>query len=296
MYSQIDANKRKTWVLVTLFSVLIMLIFVGFGAYMGADIVPSIITGFIVSVLYSLFAFYASSKTVLLTHRAKEVNKENARDLYVMVENLAITAGLPMPKVYIIDDPSLNAFATGRDPKHAAVTFTRGILGALNKQELEGVIAHELSHIKNYDIRVMTLVVVLVGLVVLLSDIMLRVGMRSGGRKNVPWPAILIAIALALLSPLIAQLIKLAVSRAREYLADASGSLLTRHPDGLASALEKLRANNQPLKSANHATAHLFIASPFGEKTKSSKKWYQRLFATHPPIDDRITKLRGMGS
>lgn len=291
MYSQIIANKRKTWVLVTLFSILIMLIFVAIGASGNVNPVTSLIIGFIASVVYSTIAFFVSEKTVLLAHRAKEANKENARDLYVMVENLAITAGLPMPKIYVIDDPSLNAFATGRDPKHASVTFTRGILEALNKQELEGVIAHELSHIKNYDIRVMTLVVVLVGLVVLLSDIMLRVGARS---RKTPWPVILIAIALAILSPLIAQLIKLAVSRTREYLADADGALLTRHPYGLASALEKLRASNQPLKSANHATAHLFITSPFGEKTKKANSWYQRLFATHPPIDDRIAKLKAM--
>jgi len=275
-----------------------MLIFVGAGASAGAEVVPSIIFGFIFSVIYSLIAFYVSGKTVLLAHRAKEIDKETSADLYRMVENMAITAGLPMPKIFVIDDPSPNAFASGRDPEHAAITFTTGILSILNKAELEGVIAHEFSHIKNYDIRVMTIVVVLVGLVILLSDIMLHVGMHRGGRKNVPWPAILIAIALAILSPLIAQLIKLAVSRAREYLADASGALLTRHPDGLASALEKMRDNTTPLKSANHATAHLFISSPFGEigeKGKKSNSWYQKLFATHPPIDDRISKLREMG-
>jgi len=293
MYSQITANKRKTWVLVTLFSILIMLIFVGFGAYVRAEVIPTLITGFVVAVLYSLIAYYLSGKTVLLAHGAKEISKANAPDLYRMVENLCIASGVPMPKIYVIDDSSANAFASGRDPEHASVTFTTGILNMLDRQELEGVIAHELSHIKNYDIRVMTIVVVLVGLVVLLSDIMMHVSFRGSNRKT-PWPVIVVALILALLAPLIAQLIKLAVSRAREYLADASGALITRLPDALASALAK-RKKSKPLKSANHATAHLFISNPFGAKEDAKRSWYKNLFSTHPPLDARIAKLREMG-
>ena len=294
MYSQITANKRKTWVLVTLFSVLIMLIFVGIGAYARLEIVPTLAVGFVFSIIYSLIAYYVAGNAVLLTHGAKEIDKANAPDLYRMVENLCITSGQPLPKIYVIDDPSANAFASGRDPEHASVTFTTGILQILDKQELEGVIAHELSHIKNYDIRVMTIVVVLVGLIVLLSDIMMRVGLFGNNRKT-PWPLIIAALILAILSPLIAQLIRLAVSRSREYLADASGALTTRHPDALASALNKLK-QSKPLKSANHATAHLFISNPFGAKDGGKHSWYKNLFSTHPPIDARIAKLREMGN
>lgn len=293
MYSQIAANKRKTWVLVTLFSVLIMLIFVGIGATGNIDPIASVTIGFGFSLIYSLIAYYVSGKAVLLTHGAKEIDKANAPDLYRMVENLCISSGLPMPKVYIINDPSANAFASGRDPEHASITFTTGILQILTKQELEGVIAHELSHIKNYDIRVMTVVVVLVGLIILLADIMLRMSFGGNDRKTT-WPLIVAALLLALLSPIIAQLIKLAVSRSREYLADASGALITRHPDALASALGKLK-QSKPLKSANHATAHLFISNPFGSEAEKKQSWYKNLFSTHPPIDARIAKLREMG-
>jgi heat shock protein HtpX len=210
-----------------------------------------------------------------------------------MVENLAITAGVPTPRVYIIPSQSLNAFATGRDPEHAAIALTTGIVEKLENEELEGVVAHELSHIKNYDIRLMTLVVVLVGTIVLLSDYMFRWGFIFGGRSRNSqagrWIAIL-GLVLLLISPIIAELIRLAVSRKREFLADASGALLTRYPEGLAKALEKISAA-QPMEQPSRATAHLFIASPFGGKSKTG---FLRLFSTHPPAVERIAALREM--
>ena len=296
MYNAIASNKRKTWVLVTLFSILTMAIVVLFGMQAGLDVYSSLAVGFGISVVYSLFSFYRADKVALFTHGAKEITKEQAPEVWRIVENLTIASGMPMPKIYIINDEAPNAFATGRDPEHASVAFTTGLLSILDKNELEAVAAHELSHIKNFDIRLMTITVVLIGLVVLLSDIMVRFALHGrGNSRNTPWPVIIVAIALAILSPIIAQIIKLAISRTREYLADSSGALMTRHPDALASALGKLRDSGKVMKRANHATAHLFISSPFGEKTKKSAGWYQRIFATHPPIDERIARLTKMG-
>lgn len=301
MYAEIAANKRKTWLLITLFSILTVLLTTIFGVYIGLRPEEALILGVFFSVSYSLISYYVGDKAALVTAGAKPIDKRDHFELYTTVENLAITAGIPTPKIYIIDDPSPNAFATGRDPHHASVAITTGLLNVLDKQELQGVMAHELSHIKNYDIRVMTIVVILVGLIVLLSDIMLRVGFSggNGNRKNNGQAALVflvVALVAAILAPLIAQVIKFAVSRSREYLADASGSLLTRYPAGLAGALEKIRDHGSKMKHANHATAHLYISSPFGVRKGERVGFFNRLFSTHPPINDRIAKLRNMGS
>ncbi len=241
----------------------------------------------------NFISYWYSDKIILSLSNAKLASREEFFDLYNSVENLSITAGLPMPKVYVIDDPAPNAFATGRNKNHAVIAVTIGLLERLEKDELEGVIAHELSHIGNRDILLMSAVVVLVGLVSIISDMFLR-SMVFGGNnnKNRGGGGILaiIGIVLMLLSPLIATLIKLAISRRREYLADASASLLTRYPEGLAKALEKISSYNIPMKDAHTATAHLFIANPFGSASKS----ISNIFSTHPPIEKRIQILRNM--
>lgn len=290
MYSQITSNKRKTWVLISLFTVLIVLLGYSFGLWAG-DGQVGIIAAVILSTIMTLIGYYKGDSVSLAVSGAKEIKKQDSPELYRLVENLAIASGLPTPKVYIMQDSSFNAFATGRDPEHASVAVTTGLLQGLDKQELEGVLAHEMSHIKNYDIRVMTLVVVLVGVVMMLSDWMLRSMFRRDNDSNGKGAGILllIGLALAILSPIFAELIKLAVSRSREYLADASGVMLTRYPDGLVRALEKIAKMDQPLKRANHATAHLFLANPFDPHvTKKFEQW----FSTHPPIMERIKKLK----
>ncbi|MCR4314438.1 MAG: M48 family metallopeptidase, partial [Candidatus Uhrbacteria bacterium] len=219
--------------------------------------------------------------------------KQDNPRLYRMIENLAITAGMQTPKIFVINDVAGNAFATGRDPAHASIAVTTGLMDMLDDQELQGVLSHELSHVKNYDIRVMTIVIVLVGVVLLLSDMLMR-SMFWGGRDSDNKGGgilLIIGLVLAILSPLFAELIKLAVSRSREYLADADGALLTRYPEGLARALEKIASQDRPLKRANHATAHLFLANPFDPHVT---KKFEHLFSTHPPIEDRIQKLRQM--
>lgn len=231
---------------------------------------------------------------------AREIDRKSSADLFRLVENLTITAGLPLPRIYIIEDTAINAFATGRDPQHAVVCVTTGALTRLNKTELEGVIAHELSHVGNYDIRFMTLVVVLVGIITLVADWFVRIGMWGGGRRRSNdseggnnQAFAIVGLVLALLSPIIATLIQLAVSRQREFLADASGALLTRYPEGLASALEKIAADKEPLEAANKATAHLYIANPL-KNQEGSVGWFANLFNTHPPVADRIKRLREM--
>ncbi|MCR4312338.1 MAG: M48 family metallopeptidase [Candidatus Uhrbacteria bacterium] len=298
MYNQITANKRKTWMLIVVMAAIIIGLSVFFGALNDVDPTSSIIMGTMFATVYGLISYYASSSVALAASGAKQIQKSDSPDLWNMVENLCIANGQPMPKVYIINDPSPNAFATGRDPEHAAIAFTTGILQLLERRELEGVAAHELSHVKNYDIRVMTIVVVLVGAIMLIADILLRSGRFFGGRDNkngggAALALIVVGIALAILSPLFAQLIQLAVSRSREYLADASGALLTRYPAGLASALQKISSVNQPLARANHATAHLFIANPFGNNKKPG--FWRELFSTHPPVEERVAKLMAMG-
>ncbi|MFA4845051.1 MAG: zinc metalloprotease HtpX [Patescibacteria group bacterium] len=292
MYSQITANKRKTWLLITLFTIVIVGLGWFFGEYTGVGNI-----GIIVAVLFATFmnliGYFWGDKVALSSSGSKEIKKADNPRLYRMVENLAITCGIPMPKVYVMNDPSPNAFATGRDPKHASVSVTTGLLEIMEDNELEGVLAHEMSHVKNYDIRVMTIVIVLVGIVLLLSDILLR-SMFFGGRDNDNRGGgilLIIGLVLAILSPFFAQLIKLAVSRSREYLADASGAMLTRYPEGLARALEKIAQHDRPLKRANHATAHLFLANPFDPHVT---KKFEHFFSTHPPIEERIVKLKSM--
>lgn len=256
-----------------------------------------IVVAVIIAVGMSLFSYFSGDKVALWTAGAKAIKKEDNPYVYRMVENLCITAGLHQPKVYIINDPAINAFATGRDPEHSSIAITTGAIEKLENEELEGVIAHELSHIKNYDIRLMTIVIICVGIVALLSNWFFRISF-FGGRRNsrgdgrVQAIFMLVGLVLIIFAPIIGQLIKLAVSRKREFLADASGALLTRYPEGLASALEKIKVHNtKPMPHANNATAHLYISNPFGDK---SKKGLARLFSTHPPVEERVAALRGM--
>ncbi|MFH1187736.1 MAG: zinc metalloprotease HtpX [bacterium] len=295
LYKQIDSNKRKSIALIAIF-----VIVVAFLGWLFGQITDFGNAGLVIAVIISasmaLFSYYKGDKVALKTSGAMEIGKQESPYLYNMVENLCITAGLPKPKVYIINDPSINAFATGRDPEHASVAVTTGAIEKLDKVELEGVLAHELSHVKNYDIRLMMLVIVLVGIIALISDFTLR-GMWFGGGKKRNNDSdsgqllMIVGIILIILSPIIAQLIKFAVSRKREFLADASGALLTRYPEGLASALEKIEQTNiAPMQKANNATAHLYIANPFGK----TKKFLSNAFSTHPPIEERIKALRSM--
>jgi heat shock protein HtpX len=298
VYNRIDANRRNTLLLLFVFVALLTGASIAMGIILGLPypFAPLLIIPFLVIALVS---YYSSSRVALAISQAREVTKDEEPELFRTVENLCIGAGLPMPKVYVIEDGSPNAFATGRDPEHAAVAVTRGLLRKLDKLELEGVIAHELSHIGNYDIRVMTIVVVLVGLAALMADFALRLtfygaGRRSSnrGRSGGAGVAIVYAIALAavILTPIAAQLIRFAVSRQREFLADASGALLCRNPDALARALEKISADPDPLEVANKATAHLYINNPLREH----KSFLNSLFATHPPIEERVRLLRAM--
>lgn len=296
MYADIASNKRRTWVLIVMMSAIVIGLSWLIGAMYQIDAGSSIIIGTMIATMYSLISYYGSSSIALSVSGAKPITKAQAPDLYNVVENLCIANGQKTPDIYIIDDASPNAFATGRDPEHASVAFTTGILAILNREELEGVAAHELSHVKNYDIRVMTIVVVLVGLISLIADILIHVRIGRGNDKGGNFGLILmiVGIVLAILSPLFAQIIQLAISRSREYLADASGALLTRYPEGLASALSKIEAHGVPMKNANHATAHLFLSNPFGAK-KESRSWFANLFSTHPPMNERIARLRNMG-
>lgn len=255
------------------------------------------------SVLMNVISYWFSDKIVLKLHRAEPVNLKSQPELYRVLENLTIAAGLPMPKLYLIDDPAPNAFATGRSPKHAVVAVTSGLLERLDRSELEGVLAHELSHIGNRDMLVSTVAVVLVGFISILSDMFMRsiwyggLGGRDDDRRGGAHAVILIiGIALSILAPIIASLIHLAISRRREFLADASGALLTRYPDGLASALRKIAEYSRPLKTATNATAHLFLENPFGADRDLGRKtpWIVKLFSTHPPIEERIAALEGM--
>ncbi len=297
-YTEISKNKAYSALLV--FGFLIFIIAIGFVLSQIYQTPEMLFIAVIFSSISALISYFFSDKITLAMSGAKEIDLKSHPELYRLVENLTITAGLPMPKVYIIEDSAMNAFATGRNPKNAVVCVTTGILARLNKTEMEGVLAHELSHIGNYDIRFMSLVVVLVGTVTLLADWMLRFSFFGGGRKNNDNNGgnpifFILGIALAILSPIIATLIKLAVSRKREYLADASGALLTRYPEGLASALEKISNDREPLEAANKATAHLYIANPFKDtEGKQSTSWLANLFNTHPPIEDRIKRLREM--
>jgi heat shock protein HtpX len=298
MYSQIASNRRKSLLLIAVFIGFILALGWIVGQEVNAGAYASLPLAFILSLGMSLVGFYSGDRVALWTASAKPLAKQDNPYIYRLVENLCLSAGLPCPKIYLISDPAPNAFATGRSPKHASLALTSGLVEQLKNEELEGVIAHELSHIKNYDIRLMMLVVVLAGTLVLFRDLIWRsigFGGRKRGNKEGGQGVLLffiIGLVLSILAPLIAELIKLAISRKREFLADASGALLTRYPEGLASALEKIAAYQMPLKQANQATAHLFIASPFGER---AKRGLANLFSTHPPIKERIKALRSMG-
>lgn len=298
LYTHSDSNKRKTWFLLSGFFVFIIIVGYVFSAAMENTGILYFAVGF--SILSSFISYWYSDKIVLAMSSAREVKFEDNKELYRIVENLCITAGLPTPKIYIINDTAPNAFATGRDPEHAVVAVTAGLLQKLDRSELEGVIAHELSHVGNRDILLATLVTVLVGVIVLLADWFRRWTFWGGGRKRsdsrgggqLQIVIIILAIAFSILAPIFAYLMQFAISRKREFLADADGALLTRYPEGLARALEKISADQEPLEVANRATAHLYIASPF--KGKKSTGFFAKAFMTHPPVEERIAALRGI--
>lgn len=293
MYSAIAANKRKTWFIIAIFVAIIAALGWVFSNIYGQGSYGYLYLALIASAVYALIQYFMAAKIATAVNGAHEIEKSDNPRLWRTVENLTIAAGMPMPKVYIMDDPAPNAFATGRDPNHAIVCATTGLLDIMNDTELEAVMAHELSHVRNYDIRVMMIVFGLVSAIGFIADILMRM-MWFGGDRNErdrqSSPAFLIiGIAAAILAPIIATLVQLAVSRRREYLADSSGALLTRYPEGLADALEKIKQTGSTTRHQNSATAHLFFANPL----KAS--FAANLLSTHPPIDERIAKLRQMG-
>ena len=292
LYTQQSKNVRKTWLLMASFFVLVIAIGYIFAYIYSA---PGVLYGAVIfSIAMNIFSYWNSDKIALKMSGAIPADPVQYRDLHNIVENIAITAGLPKPRVFIISDEAPNAFATGRNKEHAAIAVTTGLLAILDKTELEGVLAHEMSHIGNQDILVSTIAVVLAGFISILSQIFLRGRLFSGNRNNDREGGnmlMIVGIVLAILAPIFATLVQLAISRKREYLADASGALLTRYPDGLANALQKIAANAQPMERANNATAHLFISNPFGNVGKK----FAGLWSTHPPIEDRIKILRQMG-
>jgi heat shock protein HtpX len=289
LYDQADKNIKRTWFLITGF--LLFIISLGYLFSYVLDSYYILVGAVIISITMSITSYWKSDKIVLKTFNANPIEKKDNPELYRIVENLSITAGLPMPRVFVIESEQPNAFATGRDPEHAVIAVTSGLLKKLEKVELEGVIAHELSHIGNRDILLGTVVVVLVGTIVLLSDMFLRIGL--GKRKSSKGGSIstTLAIVAAILAPLAAGAMRFAISRKREYLADSSGALLTRYPEGLARALEKISSDENVLAKAKNNTAHLFISSPLREKKKGIMNG---LFMTHPPIEERVKILRGM--
>ncbi len=293
LYAERASNIRRTWALVVGFLVVVIAIGYGISWYLNNSLILYI--AIFIAVATNFYAYWASDRLVLSLNHARPATREEFFDFYTVTENLAITAGIPMPRLYVIDDPAPNAFATGRDEKHAVVCATSGLLSMMTRPELEGVIGHELSHIKNRDMLLMTIAVVLAGFVALAANIFLRISFWGGGRRNNQGEGgvllMILAVVGIVLAPLAAKLIELAISRRREYLADASGVLLTRYPEGLASALGKIGGYTVPMKSANLATAHLFIGDPFGAKSGGSSGWIERLFSTHPPIPDRVKAL-----
>lgn len=301
VYTEQNKNTKRTWLLMILF----LIIIIGLGYTFSAiyDNPAILYVCIIFSVLMNISSYWFSDKIVLSLAKARPATREKYFDFYTLVENLSITAGMPMPKIYVIEDPSPNAFATGRNKKHAVIAVTTGLLEIMNRTELEGVVAHEMGHIENKDMFLSTIVVILVGFVVILSDIMLRAsliqggnrggggGNKGGGGGGAGAIITLIGVLLAILAPLFSSLIQLAISRKREYLADAGAVKLTRYPEGLASALEKLEQHGKPMKAKSRAMAHLYISDPEGPK---NVKKINSLFSTHPPIEDRIKKLREM--
>jgi len=293
LYTQQSRNVFRTWMMMTTFLVLIILVGFLVSQYYGDSSILYVAVAF--SLVMNVGAYWFSDKIAIASVGAKPADENQYKELHRIVENLAITAGLPKPRVYLIEDPAPNAFATGRDKNHAVIAVTTGLLAMLDRSELEGVIAHELSHVGNRDILVMTVAVVLVGTISVIANIFLRMSMWGGGRGRDRNGNALIAIATIaamILAPLAAQLIQLAVSRRREFLADASGALLTRYPDGLASALAKIGSYAAPMQRASTTTAHLFISNPFG--THPAAQYMANLFSTHPPMQARIDALRGL--
>ncbi len=294
LYSHAESNVRRTWLLMTGFLVFIIAIGWLFSYLLDTSII--LIIAVVLSIAMSFGSYWYSDKLVLRMTNARPIEKRDNPELYRLVENLCITAGLPLPKIYIIQESQPNAFATGRDANHAVVAVTRGLLEKLERAELEGVIAHELSHIGNKDMFLQTVIVVLAGVVAILSNMFLRISFYGGGRRDSKGSAgvilLVLGILAAILAPLAASLIRLAISRKREFLADASGALLTRYPEGLARALEKIAADPNQMRKANNSTAHLFISNPFRGEQKRS--FFTKLFMTHPPTEERIAALRGM--
>ncbi len=293
LYTHQEENVAKTWILMAGFFSVVMLVGWAISYYLNSPGILLFVVPFAVGT--NIFAYWNSDKVVVAMAGAKPADEGQYADLHNMVENLAITAGLPKPKLYIINDPAPNAFATGRNKEHAVVAVTTGLLSMMDRSELEGVLAHELSHIGNRDMLVSTVAVVLVGFVTLASDFFLRSTILGGGgrdndNKGNPILAI-VAVALIVLAPIVATIMQLAISRKREFLADASGALLTRYPEGLASALRKIGAYAQPMQRANNATAHLYISNPFGKGKRASA--LTTLFMTHPPVEERIKALVG---
>ncbi|MFZ2167283.1 MAG: M48 family metalloprotease [Minisyncoccia bacterium] len=294
LYDQRTSNIRRTWALILGFLVLVIAVGYAIAWYYGN---PGILyVAVFIAVATNFYAYWESDKLVLSMSHARPALREEFFDFYTVTENLAITAGLPVPKLYVIDDPAPNAFATGRDEKHAVVCATTGLLSILTRPELEGVIGHELSHIQNRDILLMTIAVVLAGFIAIIADIFLRMSFYGGGnrdREGGNGLILVLGVVGLILAPVAAKLIQMAVSRRREYLADASSALLTRYPEGLASALRKISSANVPMRNKSHATAHLFIDEPFGRPEGGKLAWLEGLFATHPPIEERVQALLG---
>ena len=300
MYEQIAANQRRTIVMIALFALLVFAVVAVITYFTRFGVVGFVIAA-VIAIGTSFASYYNSDKIALKMSRAQPADPQTYARFHNLVEGLCIAAGLPKPRLYVIDDPAPNAFATGRNPKHAAIAVTTGLLEKMNRVELEGVLAHELSHVKNYDTLVMTLAVTMVGVVALLSDFFLRFMFWGGGRDREdnnggPLGAILAVFGLLLLAlaPLVASLMQMAISRRREYQADASGVLLTRYPPGLISALEKLRSDQTVIHSASKATAHLWIESPLDEESGGAASKFNHMFDTHPPLEDRIKILKAM--
>jgi len=288
MYSEIASNKRKTWLIIALFAVIVGGLGWVIGNMYGSPMFFWL--ALIFAGVYALVQYFAAAKLALSMNKAQEVTKKEEPRLYRTVENLSIATGMPMPKVYVMEERGLNAFATGRDPKHAVVAATRGLLDTMDDDELEAVMAHEMGHVKNYDIRVMMIVFGLVSAIGIVADIIMHSFFWNSDNRNSSPALLVVGILAAILAPLAATLVQLAVSRRREYLADSTGALTTRHPEALASALEKIRDHGSVTKRQNSATAHLFFANPL--RASSMAKW----FSTHPPVEERIKRLREMGT
>jgi heat shock protein HtpX len=292
LWTQVDSNKRKSLLFVALF--IILVIGLGWLFSVAYNSLAILVIAIVIALVQSFLSFFGGDSLVLSMSGAREIAKSDAPQLWNAVENISITAGLPMPKVYLIEDEAPNAFATGRDPQHASIAVTTGLMKTLTKTELEGVVAHEMSHIGNFDIRLMMVITILVSVVALLSNIFIRT--RFIGRRDNEGGGILIVFALiaAILSPLIATIVQLAISRKREFLADADGALLTRYPEGLASALEKISKYDLPVERVNPSTSHLYIANPLGGEENKKQSFFSKLFSTHPPAEERIKILRGL--